>query len=239
MEGEKRKRGRPRKDEIVAEPFVPHTRPQIKDKNKEMYAKKAIRRAEQLYKLYEHPMPNPLNLDDKKISKEAKAIWQYIFSCREDVDNESLRAKVLRNSDEVLTAFEGFCAYIRNHNFVTEFERPDGTKGVMPIVPNISNLALWLGITGRRLRRILGDMDAADQAEYKSMLSDLLSDGAVTGVYSSSPTIFTLKNLCDWADKREDRVTQVDDTSSVEEAKMNLEALGYVRPRLLEGGKNE
>ena len=33
MEEEKRSRGRPRNDEIVAKPFVPHVRPQIKDKN--------------------------------------------------------------------------------------------------------------------------------------------------------------------------------------------------------------
>ena len=64
MEKEKRSRGRPRNDEIVAKPFVPHVRPQIKDKNKEAYAKKAIRRAEQLYKQYEQPRPNPLNLAD-------------------------------------------------------------------------------------------------------------------------------------------------------------------------------
>lgn len=234
MEEEKRKRGRPRNDELVVKPFVPHTRPQIKDKNKEAYAKKAIRRAEQLYKQYEQPRPNPLNLDDKDLTKEAKQMWAYIYSMRDSLSTR-LDARIFEDCDEILTAFEGFCAYIRNHNFVKGFTRPDGEQGVMPIVPNVTNLALWLGISRRSMREHLANMSPSQESEYKSMLSDLLSDGALVGAYNTSSAIFTLKNLCDWADKREDRVVKVEDTSSVEEAKANLKELGYVRPRLLEG----
>lgn len=240
MEEQKRGRGRPRNDEIVAQSFTPHKRPQIKEKNKEKYAKQTIRRADQLCKKYAEPVPNPLNLDKRELTKEAREMWKYIFSLRgDDVNNITFKAKALRSADETLFALECFCAYIRNNNFVKEFERPDGSMGMMPIVPNTTNLAMWLGISSCRLRSILRDMDSVSQGEYKALLGDLLSDGAIAGVYSQSPTIFTLKNLCDWADKREDRVVQVEDTSSVEEAKMNLEALGYMRPRLLEGGKNE
>lgn len=237
MEEEKRKRGRPKSDELVVKPFVPHVRPQIKDKNKEAYAKKAIRRAEQLYKQYEQPRPNPLNLDDKDLTKEAKAMWAYIYSMRDSL-SQSLHAKIFESSDEILTAFEGFCAYIRKHNFVKEFERPDGSVGVMPIVPNATNMAMWLGISRRSMRDHLASMTPSEENEYKGMLSDLLSDGALVGVYNTSSAIFTLKNLCDWADKREDRVVKVEDTSSVDEAERNLKELGYTRPRLLEA-KNE
>lgn len=234
MAEEKRKRGRPKNDELVVKPFVPHTRPQIKEKNKEAYAKKAIRRADQLYRQYEQARPNPLNLEDKKLTREAKDMWGYIYSMRDSM-SPSCKAKIFEDSEEVLTAFEGFCAYIRNHNFMKEFERPDGETGLMPIVPNITNLSLWLGISRRSMRVALQNMSAEQEREYKSMLSDLLSDGALVGAYNTSSAIFTLKNLCDWADKREDRVVKVEDTSSVEEAEANLKELGYIRPRLLEG----
>lgn len=236
MEEEKRKRGRPRNDELVVQPFVPHVRPQIKEKNKAAYAKKAIRRADQLYKQYDQARPNPLNLEDKDLTKEAKAMWGYIYSMRDNL--EPLQKKIFENCDEILTAFEGFCAYIRKHNFVKEFKRPDGETGVMPIVPNVTNLAMWLGISRRSMRDHLANMSQSQESEYKSMLGDLLSDGALVGAYNTSSAIFTLKNLCDWADKREDRVVKVEDTSSVDEAKKNLEELGYSRPRLLEA-KNE
>lgn len=238
MAEEKRGRGRPKEDELVVKPFVPHVRPQIKEKNKEAYAKKAIRRADQLYKQYAQPRPNPLNLEDKDLTKEAKEMWAYIYSTRENL-SIALNAKTFENCDEILTAFEGFCAYIRNNNFIKQFKRPDGGEGVMPIVPNVTNLALWLGISRRSMREHLANMSPSQEAEYKSMLGDLLSDGALVGAYNTSSAIFTLKNLCDWADKREDRITKVEDTSSIDEAKKNLEELGYVRPRLLEGGKNE
>lgn len=237
MEEDKRSRGRPRNDEIVAKPFVPHVRPQIKDKNKEAYAKKAIRRAEQLYKQYEQPRPNPLNLADKDLTKEAKEMWGYIYSMRENM-TPNFHAKIFENCEEILTAFEGFCAYIRNHNFMKEFIRPDGEPGMMPIVPNVTNLALWLGISRRSMREHLANMSPSQESEYKSMLSDLLSDGALVGAYNTSSAIFTLKNLCDWADKREDRVVKVEDNASVKEAEENLKELGYTRPKLLEGGKN-
>lgn len=232
MAEEKRGRGRPKEDELVVRPFVPHVRPQIKEKNKEAYAKKAIRRADQLYRQYAQPRPNPLNLDDKDLTKEAKEMWGYIYSMRENL--EPLHTKIFENCDEILTAFEGFCAYIRNHNFVKPFKRPDGAEGYMPIVPNVTNLALWLGISRRSMREHLANMSPSQESEYKAMLGDLLSDGALVGAYNTSSAIFTLKNLCDWADKREDRVTKVEDTSSVDEAKKNLEELGYSRPRLLE-----
>lgn len=238
METEKRKRGRPPEDEIVARPFVPHTRPQIKEENKLAYAKKAIRRAEQLYKFYEQPYPNPLNLSEADITEEARNTWRYIYSKRESVkavaEGTSRDPHYITGGAEVLDALEGFCGYIRMNNFMKPFTKADGEPSYIPIVPNITNLALWLGISPRMLYHAAGKMSPSEESEYKSMLSDLLSDGAIVGAYSTSSTIFTLKNLCDWADKREDRVVQVENISSVDEAKRNLAELGYTRPKLLE-----
>lgn len=239
MEEEKRKRGRPRNDEIVAKPFTPHVRPQIKEKNKEKLAKEALRRADQLYRYYGDARPNPLNLEDKDLSREAKNTWAYIYSKRDNlkdsIEHSHGQYKSLQGGEEVLDAMEGFCAYVRANNFMKPFTRPDGEESYIPIVPNPTNLSMWLGISSRALRRSAAEMDPSQEAEYKAMLSDLLSDGAIVGAYNTSSTIFTLKNLCDWADKREDRVVQVENTSSIEEAKQNLAELGYVRPKLLEG----
>lgn len=240
MEETKRKRGRPTNDEIVAKPFTPHIKPQIKEKNKEKLARDAIRRADQLYKWYAMGQPNPLNLEDKDLTEEAKATWKYIFSKREDAgasleNHGSGRYRSLQGGEEVLDAFEGFCAYVRSNNFMKPFTRADGEQSYIPIVPNPTNLSMWLGISSRALRRSAAEMNPSQEAEYKAMLSDLLSDGAIVGAYNTSSTIFTLKNLCDWADKREDRVVQVENTSTVDEAKRNLAELGYVRPKLLEG----
>ena len=52
------------------------------------------------------------------------------------------------------------------------------------------------------------------------------------GVYQSSSTIFALKNLCDWADKYEDRSTKKDDRLAVEEAAELMRQLGYSRPQI-------
>ena len=73
--------------------------------------------------------------------------------------------------------------------------------------------------------------DADAQTQYKQILADILSEGAVVGAYSTAPTIFSLKNLCDWADKYEDRSTNKADDLNVEEAEKMMKQLGYERPK--------
>ena len=57
----------------------------------------------------------------------------------------------------------------------------------------------------------------------------------MVGIYTSASAIFTLKNLCDWADNPEDRGSKKEKTFvPVEEAEKALRELGYTRPKLLE-----
>ncbi len=234
--GEKRGPGRPKKDEVVSKPFVVHKSPRIKPENELKYAEEAIKTANNLYKRYRAKYPNPLNIDVMDLIPEAKMCWELIFSEREyteeDVKQYWQRDRVLETPEEVLFAFECYVNYVRMNNFVREFERPDGTTGVMPIVPNQSNFARWLGISYMSVSRTMGKAEESHLASYKKVLGDCLSEGAMLGVYQSSSTIFTLKNLCDWADKYEDRSTKKDDKLAVEEAAELMKQLGYSRPQI-------
>jgi hypothetical protein len=233
---EERKQGRPKKGELVVKPFVVHKRSDMSEKNKEKYAKDAIKRAERLYEKYNREFPNPLNLDIKRIDRAAKEVWEFVFSLRGYTadDAEKMKYRTIENSEEVLFMFEAFCKYIRDNNFMKCFTRPDGSPGMLPIVPNVTNFAQWLGVSGRVVRKAIED-DASAKEEYKTILSDLLSEGAMVGAYTSASAIFTLKNLCDWADNPEDRgMKKQKEFVPVEEAEKALAALGYTRPKLLE-----
>lgn len=234
--GEKRGPGRPRKDEVVAKPFVVHRDPRIKPENELKYAEEAIKNAKNLYKRYRAKYPNPLNIDVKDLTPEAKACWEMMFSLREyteeDVEQYWKFDRALETPDEVLFAFECYTNYVRANNFVREFTRPDGDTGVMPIVPNQSNFARWLGVAFSSLSRAMARADDSQLSSYKKILGDCLSEGAMLGVYQSSSTIFTLKNLCDWADKYEDRSTKKEDKFAVEEAAELMKQLGYSRPQI-------
>lgn len=233
--GEKRGKGRPKKDEIVVKPVVVHNRPDIKPENKMKYASQTVKNAEKIYRKYQSEYTNPLNVSEKNLSVAAKSTWQYIYSMR-DYDGSEChhRERSIYDSSEVLFAFESFCAFIRDNAFCKPFTRADGDIGVMPIVPSQTNLARWLGIPRKSIYKAMMEGPESDRTEYKTVLADLLSEGAMMGVYSSSSSIFSLKNLCDWADKPEDRAVQKEEFVPVEEAEKALAQLGYTRPRLIE-----
>lgn len=228
-----RGRGRPSKDEVVVKPIVVHTRGDIKPENQLKYAKETVRRAENIYKHYNEQRPNPLNIDILDLCNEAREAWKFVFSSRGYTGEEcsNLAERVVRDEDEYLYLFECFCDYIRKNMFVQRFTRPDGDIGVLPIVPNQTSFARWLGISRRTLIRAMRE-NSSEEAfkEYKTMLGDLLSEGAMMGIYQTTMSIFSLKNLCDWADKYEDRPQDKSDTTqTVEEAKALMESLGYLK----------
>lgn len=241
--GAPRGRGRPKKDEIVAKPFVVHKDPRIKPENSEKYAKEAIRAATNLYKRYSKSFPNPLNVDVKNLCPEARAVWDYIFSNRgyteEDIFTNCQNDRVLEDAEEVLFAFEAFISYIRKNNFVKVFDRPDGTPGVMPLIPNQTSLARWLGISAFNIGRTMDKATSKELQTYKRTLADCLSEGAMAGVYQSSSTMFTLKNMCDWADKYEERSINKNEPLEVKEAEEVMAKLGYTRPQLGGGDGKE
>lgn len=230
---EKRGRGRPKKGEIVARPLTIHNWNRIKPENKMAYVRETVATANALYARYSRPYPNPLNIDEKNLDPTAKACWEYIFSQRGYdglPEDHTTGKKRTINTQECLYAFECYLMWIRDNNFVKGFTRPDGTDGVMPIVPNQTNFARWLGVEHQRISEAIGD-DKEARDRYKRMLADCLSEGAMVGAYEKSSTIFSLKNLCDWADKYEDRSTNRADDLGVEEAQELMKQLGYTRER--------
>lgn len=237
--GAPRGRGRPKKDEVVAKPFVVHRDPRIKPQNELKYAEEAIKNANNLYKRYRKNYPNPLNIDIKELSIEARTVWDYIFSGRyyteEDVKANCQNDRVFESPDEILFAFEAFTDHIRKNNFVRQFERPDGGIGVMPLIPNQSSLARWLGVSQNVIGKVMSKADNTYLLAYKRMLADCLSEGAMAGIYQSSSTMFTLKNMCDWADKYEDRSINKNEPLEVREAEEVMAKLGYTRPQVLGG----
>lgn len=227
---EKRGRGRPRKDEIVTKPVTVHHDPRIKEENKLKYAEQTIKNAEKIYRKYERSYPNPLNIEDKKLCSDAKAVWEYLFSCRETLTPN----KIFHSGDEVLFAFEAYLRWIKGKHFMQSYKDEEGERRLLPIVPSQSNFAEWLGLTQGAVRNAVERYDV--RTEYESMLADVLSEGIMIGAYQQSAGIFSLKNLCNWADKVEDKVT-TEKRMSVEEAENLMLQLGYSRP-LLEDGKN-
>lgn len=235
---EKRGHGHPKKGELVVRPLMVHNLEKMKPENAIMAAKETIKTANALYARYSRPYPNPLNIDDKDLLPEARACWDYIFSQRgysEDGATKSVggkggRHKTFTDAEEVVYAFQCYAIWIRDNNFVREFNRPDGEVGVMPIIPNQSNFSRWLGIDYALITRAMVD-DPNAQSRYKNLLADLLSEGAMVGVYQTASTIFTLKNMCDWADKYEDRSTNRADDLGVAEAEELMKQLGYARER--------
>lgn len=190
--------------------------------------KETIKTADSLYARYSKPYPNPLNIDEKDLLPEARACWEFIYSTRDFEKGQSL--KMFSNAKEVVFAFQCYADWIRANNFIKGFEKPNGEAGVMPIIPNQSNFAKWMGVTRISVSRVIGD-DTEAQTQYKQILADLLSEGAMIGAYNTATTIFTLKNLCDWADKYEDRSVNKAEDLNIEEAEKMMKQLGYERPK--------
>lgn len=247
-----RKAGRPKKDEIVVKKFTVHKKKDIKPENKLKYAKEAINTADNLYRRYSKSYPNPLNIDEKDLLPEARACWEYIFSTRNynglpELTKKASCERIFYDGKEVTYAFECYGDWVKSQNFVRTFTRPDGEQGVMPIIPNQSNFAKWLGISSQMVHTIMF-RDEEARNSYKRLLGDLLSEGAMAGIYQSVSTIFTLKNMCDWADKYEDRSKDKSDDLGVAEAEELMRQLGYARekarltestPKLLKEGSEE
>jgi len=227
--------GHPKAGELVVRPFTVHNLDKMKPENAVKAARETIREANALYARFNKGYPNPLNIDIKDLLPESKACWEAIFAERgysdNIVDEPDMGGRRIFNSvDEVVFAFECYFDWIRSQNFVKPFTRPDGEIGVMPIIPNQSNFAKWLGIPRDRITIAMTNHPEA-QLKYKHILADCLSEGAMVGVYQTASTIFTLKNMCDWADKYEDRSVNKADDLGVAEAEELMKQLGYSRPR--------
>lgn len=227
-----------RKGEYVTQPVV-NPKNMITRANKTGDTDKLVyytKNAERIYKKSMQPSPNPLNISNKNLTKEAKEAWKYVYSMRkvlmDDVPN--LHERVIYDGDEFLFLFEAYSAYIRDKGFAKEIERENGERVMIPIVPNIDTFARWLGVSNKLIRLRLAEMSDGEVKYYKDMLANLVSQGAMIQAYASQAAVFALRNQCDWSDKYDERHAGTSEEGALtqDEAEAILKKLGYVRPQL-------
>ena len=83
-------------------------------------------------------------------------------------------------------------------------------------VPSYLDFSRWLGIKSAALFNYLQDHPNIRE-RVKPIHSALLSTGAMLGKYRDASAIFTLKNMCDWTDKRESTNISADKSVATEE----------------------
>lgn len=96
------------------------------------------------------------------------------------------------SADDFLKAFTDFNDYVVDNDF--------------DMLPTMRNFAKWAGIDQRTVYNYKDKYFPESKKDYQQILSDTLTEGAIVGKYDKTMTIFCLKNWCDWADKREDKV---------------------------------
>lgn len=93
-----------------------------------------------------------------------------------------------KSEDEIINAFE---------NYLTGAEDEFKKKP-----PSFSRFADYCGVNRHSVYRALDRYPKAD-SECRKMLADILAEMALLGVYRDAPSIFALKNVAGWTDKRE------------------------------------
>lgn len=103
-------------------------------------------------------------------------------------------------------------------DFVAQFnEYLDAVEeGGYEIVPSYSGFARW---KHRNSNGVWGYVRSHPEIkeEIKPRLASVLSTGAMLGKYRDAATIFTLKNMCDWTDRRESTNISADKRVATEE----------------------
>jgi len=102
------------------------------------------------------------------------------------------RPRAFKSEEEVIKAFREFCSHIRE----------DGFKEA----PTKLNFSAWTNVDMHTLYLTLNRYYPTIKKEYESLLAEVLTEGAMTGAYQSTMTIFCLKNWCDWTDKQEQKI---------------------------------
>lgn len=118
--------------------------------------------------------------------------------------------RTFKTADEYRECFLKYLDYVTEKDFI---ELP--TKG---------NFAKWAGIDRKTIYNTTREYFPETKKDWQVALADCLAEGAAVGAYDKTITIFCLKNWCDWADKREEKVEQKQITlATKEEATKALE----------------
>ena len=118
--------------------------------------------------------------------------------------------RTFKDANAYRECFLEYLDYVVDNNFV---ELP--TKG---------NFAKWAGIDRKTIYNTSKEYFPETKKDWQEALADCLTEGAAAGAYEKTITIFCLKNWCNWADKREEKVEQKQITlATKEEATKALE----------------
>lgn len=130
-----------------------------------------------------------------------------------------------KSGEQLIELFRAFCRYVVE-------EREYG------IIPSQTNFCEWLegnfeAVDRKTIYLSLEHYYPTVKRDYYAMVADVLAQGAMTGHYQPTMTIFTLKNWCDWKDKQEVDLGNKDGKpfaiATEQEAVKALEALGYAK----------
>ena len=109
--------------------------------------------------------------------------------------------RVFKDEDAYMNKFAEYCEYVKSNGFIN----PNTDK---PELPTKSNFAKYAGIDVRTVYNYGYKYFPETKKEWQIILADTLTEGAISGVYDKTMTIFCLKNWCDWADKTDNKVEQ-------------------------------
>ncbi len=84
-------------------------------------------------------------------------------------------------------------------------------------LPTKGNFAKYAGIDRKTIYNTSKEYFPETKKDWQTALADCLAEGAAVGAYDKTITIFCLKNWCDWADKREEKVEQKQITLATKE----------------------
>jgi len=131
-------------------------------------------------------------------------------------------------------------ALIQTHEeFVGLFEQYLDSIKYKDEVPTYSNFAAWLGHYSASSVYAFFKKHPETRDSVAELLADVIVEKAITGKYRDAVAIFTLKNRCNWTDKKESISRyETGEIASADEARENVKAimksLGYderYRPR--------
>lgn len=125
---------------------------------------------------------------------------------------------IFHSSEEFINAFE---------NYMTDCSEDFGTKP-----PSFTRFAEYLGVSTTSVYKYVDKYQSVNST-IRGMLADAIAEKALTGAYRDAVAIFTLKNRCNWTDKKETTnmnkgakpIATPDEAR--ENVKMIMQSLGY------------
>lgn len=129
-----------------------------------------------------------------------------------------------KNGGQLVDLFREFCGWIRQNDFQS--------------IPSQTRFCEWLAeeympTSRRTIYNALNRYFPTIKKEFQRIQADTLTEGAMTGKYNPTMTIFALKNWCDWKDRQETEFSGRDGgpirIASEQDAREALEALGYAK----------